>query len=650
MSVFLTSASDYGYKPQKGVNFVWDTFRRGLNTLLRENEIGKDELAQADNILLIGKGVPTKRWGTALFNQAGNATGSVRGLKGYYTSNGTVELLSITDDGFLTKKSGASYSLIAGASWASGHNAYMTQLDDSIYIVNGQRELVRYSLPTLNGFATIGVPVIAGASNLSNATGSTIKSYRASAVSEVGETVASNPFELISQPVSLGGVNGGTIRVAITPPSTASGILAGINVYGRDSGSERFLGFLPGNATIFLDDGSSIPKEFTFPPTADSTGGPKAKYIKRFFDRLVFAGIDGEPSKVLISGRVPNQEKFDLSYGGNYINIEPDAGDNITQIEVYRDRIIVFKERSIWQITLTFEAIGNFFVTTPVLQLITASTGCIAPRSVVPVENDIYFLSRRGVNSLGYESGFAIDALRSNEISVKVRPFFKNLTVPQKVGATATYYDFKYIISFPGLDRTMVFDRERLAWIGPWTTDANMFETFYDENNAEHLLFGRDDSALVDEYSESLQSDKGSAIQTVLRTRQEDFGDWSQFKNIRNVFTQFRNITGEVSADITLEQRNGAVISAESFSVEPNTGASGWGADLWGSALWGGTNAEVGGVDSQQTIRWADLNKSARTVQLTVRTNGISSNFELLGIRGKATGISAGFLPSSWRT
>lgn len=648
MPVFLSSNS-YGYKDERPTEFVWDTFRKGLNTILRENEIGKDELAQADNLLLIGKGIPTKRWGTALYHQAGNATGSVRGLKGYYTSLGTVELLAITDDGYLTKKSGASYSVINGASWASGYNAYMTQLDDSIYIVNGQRELVRYSLPTLVGFPTIAIPTGLGASNLSNATGGTAKSYRVSAISSVGETLASSAYALTNQPQTLGDPAGGVIRLQWTGVSTASGVLQGYNVYGRDGGEERFLGSVPAQTTVFLDDGSAIPREFTFPQTADSTGGPKAKYVERFFDRLVFAGLDGEPSKVLISGRVPNQEKFDLSFGGNYINIEPDAGDNITQIKVFRDRIIVFKERSIWQITLTTEQVGNFYITTPVLTLITNSKGCIAPRSVVAVEGDIYFLSRNGVNSLGYQSGFAIDLLQSNEISVKVRPFFKSLSISQKMYATASYFDFKYILSFPGLDRTMVFDRERSAWIGPWSRDANVYEVFYDESNNDHLLFGRDDSALVDEYSENYATDKGAAIQTILRTRQEDFGNWASFKEIDSIFTQFRNITGSVSADITLEQRTGTVVSGESFDVTPNTGASGWGADLWASSLWGSTNAAIGGVDTQQTIRWANLNKPARTVQLTIRTTGVNSDYELLGIRGQAYPEGRGFLPSSWR-
>lgn len=640
------------YRPSKDIVFEWDTFKGGLNNLLQDTEIRKDELAQIENMLLTGAGVPTKRWGSRLYFQAGLATASVRGLKGFYKSNSTVELLALTDAGFLTAKDGSSYRTLTGVSWGSGPSGaqvYMTQLDDSMYIVNGRRELVKYSNPTLVGFPTIAVPIITGATNLSNSSGSTRKSYRLSAVSNVGETLASGAFELANQPAVLGGAAGGTLRVIWTGVSTASGILQGFNLYGRDSGVERFIASVPASTTFFDDNGSAIPKEFTFPPTADSTGGPKAKYVKRFQDRLIFAGLDGEPSKVLISGRVPNHEKFDLANGGNYIEIEPDSGDDITQIETFADRIVVFKERSIWQITLTTEQVGNFFVTTPVLRLITASHGCIAPKTVIPVENDIFFLGRNGVRSLGYQEGYAIDALRTNEISVKIRPVFKNLTTPQKEMAVATYFDNKYIIAFPGKDQMMVFDRERAAWLGPWTLDATVFETFYDENNDEHLLFAPEGAVTVDEFGSSYSDDKGTAIPTTLRTRKEDFGDWSLFKYIRNLFVQLRNVTGSVAVDIQIEQRNGLTAIAKSFNITPVSGNSGWGAEQWGNTQWGDSDGDAGGIEAVFTIRWANLNRTGRLLSLTFRTTASEANYQLLGIRGDAKPVGRGVIPSSWR-
>lgn len=640
------------YRPGKDLVFDWPTFRGGLNIYLQDNEIKKNELAQTDNIMLISAGVPTKRWGSNLYHMAGNATGSVRGLQGFYKSNSTIELLALTDDGFLTKKSGASYSTLTGVSWASGPSGaqvYMTQLDDSMYIVNGKRELVRYSNPTLVSFPTIAVPTFISATNLSNATGPTTKSYRLTAISQVGETLPSTPIELGGQPNDLGDPSGGTIRLTWSGISTASGILRGYNLYGRAGGNERFISSIPGNATVYDDDGSAITKEFTFPPTADSTGGPITKFVKRFQDRLVLSGLDGEPSKILISGKVPNHEKFDLANGGNYIEIEPDAGDDIVQIETFSDRIIVFKERSIWQITLGSEQVGNFFVTTPTLKLITGSVGCIASATVVPVDNDVFFLSRSGLRSLGYQQGFNFDVLRTSEISVKIRSYFENLTTMQKQNAVAVYHDNKYLIAFPGKDELMVFDRERVAWYGPWSVDSTVFETFYDNDNEEHLLFAQEGTTNVDELKNTFTTDNGVAIDTILKARNEDYGDWSIFKNIRNIFFQLRNVTGSVSVDIKLEARTGSNVIAKSFTITPASGNSGWGADMWGNTLWGNSEADAGGVNAQFVIKWRNLNKLGRLMSMTFRTTDVTSNYELLGIRGDAKPSGRGIIPSSWR-
>lgn len=634
------------FKPSKDLVENWDQFRGGLNTLLKETEIKGNEMAQADNVVLIGAGVPTKRWGIKnYFNSS--ATGSVRGLGGYYISNGTVELLAITDQGYLNKwDEGTSFTQRAGASFASGNNAFMAQLNDRMYIVNGQREMVRYSSPTLTGFPTIAIPTSLFATQISGGSGAAIYSYRVSALSNVGETLAATAISLSNQPQDL---TKGTVRFQWSGISTASGILQGYNIYGRSPADERFLGSVDQTTTIWFDDGTSIPKELTYPPTGDTTGGINAKYIARFQDRLIFAGISGEPSKVVISGRVPFQENFDISYGGNFIRIEPDAGDNVTGLATYQDRIIVFKQRSVWQITLGSLSVGNFIVTSPVLKLITASYGGISQRSVVNVENDIFFLSRKGVYVLGYEPGINLDVLRTNEISVKIRPFFKNLTIAQLKGAVATYFDSKYIVSIPGKNQTVVYDRERLAWMGPWTYDASAYEVFYDSLDNEHLLLGRDDGPSVDELASSFGDDKGTAIQMIIRTRKEDFGDWTIFKTIKDVYTNWRNVTGSISVDIRVEDVSGNVVAAKSFSVTPVSGNTGFGEPMFANVLFALSNEEGGAADIGDLVRWVNLNSNGRTVQLVIKTTNVNDNFELLGIRTFARQVGRGLKGTNWK-
>ena len=630
------------FKPAKDLESDWDNFRKGLNTLLKETEVDGNELVQADNLMLIGKGVPTKRWGTKLYFLSA-ATGSVRGLKGLYQADGTNQLLCITDQGFLTKKSNASYSTLTGASWASGYNAEMTQLDDKVYIVNGNREMVRYSNPTLYSFPTIAVPSSVFATQASGVSGTNSYSYRVSAISSIGETLASTAVEATNCPFDLGE---GSVLVTWSTVSTASGVRKGYNIYGRVLGDERFLASADASSTSWYDDGSATPLEFTFPPLADSTGGIIAKYIIRFQDRLVFAGIDGEPSKIIFSGRVPHQEKFDLSYGGNYIRIEPEAGDDITGLAVFEGKIIVFKERSIWQITLSTSTVGNFTVTTPTTQLITSSHGCIAPRSIKAVENDIFFLSRNGVYALGYEPNI-FNVLRTNEISAKVRPFFDNLSITQKKNASAFYHKFKYGIAFPGRDETLIYDRERLAWMGPWNKDARVFEKYYDSSGNEKLIYGEDNAPNVTEYSSSYGDDKGTVIETVLRTKKEDFKSWERFKNIKEVFTLFRNVSGTINVSIRLQERDSQVTTAKTFSIATTASNAGWGSGMWADQQWADSEETGGASDINEIYRWTVMNKAARTVQFIISTSNRNDIYELLAIKTRAKPLGFGFIPSS---
>jgi len=642
MPIFETRAPKY--KPSKDIEFDWDNFRGGLNTLLRETELEKNELAQADNLMLVGSGVPTKRWGTDNYFLAG-ATGSVRGLGDYHHAGGTVALLALTDEGYLVKKSGASYSILTGASWASGYFADMAQLDNKMYVVHPQRELVKTDAQTITSFPTVAQPSGVFATQISGASGTNTYSYRVSVTTDVGETLATDAFTISNQPQDL---TDGSIKVTWTAPSAASGTLVSFNIYGRNEGDERFLGSVDWQSTAFIDDGTAIPQEFTYPPTADTTGGLKAKYVERYQDRLVYAGIDGDPSKVVISGRVPLHESNAISYGGNYIRIEPDAGDEITGLKVFEDKIIVFKERSIWQVSLGSVTVGNYYVTVPKATLITQSHGCIAPRSIVAVENDIFFLSREGVFVLGYEPNI-LNVLRTNEVSVKIRPFFENTPIAQRKNACAVYYDKKYIIGFPGKNQAMVYDRERTAWIGPWTIDPNLFAIYFDANNNRHLIFGNYADANVMEMDNGYSDDNGTAIKTILRTKKEDFDDWSIFKTIKDVFFNFRSVKGDVGVDIKLEERDGTVTTEKSFSLNPVLSNSGWGADQFGNTQFGDSEESGGSADLTDIVRWAMLNKSARSLQVEIKTTGNIDNYELLGIRARAKQISRGYNPSSWR-
>jgi len=632
------------YKAGKDSQIVWDTFRGGLNVLLRETELKSKELAQADNIMLVGSGVPTRRWGSANYFLAG-ATGAVRGLRGFYTTAGTNELLALTDSGMLTKKSGASYSIIGGASWASGYDAAMTQLNDNMYIVNGVDTFKKYDGTTISSFATLSVPSALTATNLSGISGTFTYSWRVSAENNVGETLASTGVLLGNLPQNLTQT---AVQIGWVTSSPASGV-RGYVVYGREQGNETFLSRVNSSSLKFIDDGTNESSVLSEPPTADSTGGPIAKYMIKHDNRLILGGMADKPSRVMFSGKLQNSEKFHWSQGGGYIDIDIDSGDNITGLGVFQNKIIVYKEKSVWELTLGTVTIGNWTLTNPTAQAITNSHGAISSKTIIAVENDVFFLTRNGVYVLGYEPNI-LNVLRTNEVSARVRPLFDNISYADLQNASAEYIDKRYILSFPTVKKTFVYDRERLAWTGPWVTPFGIrqWHTYYDSNGVQKWVVGDDSDSYVSDFNSGYSSDKGTAFTTILRTKKEDFGDWSVFKTIKELFMNLRNVQGGVDVNIRAEERDGNVVSVANFAVTSTSTDAGWGADMWGDTQWGDSEQHGSATDINDLVRRVILNKTARSIQVDIRTDAAGDNYELLGVRVRARPQGTGSTPSNW--
>lgn len=134
VSVPILNTKVPAYKKKKDIIAEWTTFRKGLNLLLRPTELGRDELAQAENVMLTGSGVVTGRWGIDNYFTV-NATGSIRGLGTYKnTTSGLNEIFGLSDQGFLAKKNGLTSTQIYGQSYPSGSTIRAEQLGGITYI------------------------------------------------------------------------------------------------------------------------------------------------------------------------------------------------------------------------------------------------------------------------------------------------------------------------------------------------------------------------------------------------------------------------------------------------------------------------------------------------------------------------------------
>lgn len=641
------------FSPQRIFEASYTGFSGGLNTFFKATEIKKDELVKADNCMLIGKGVVTSRWGSEVYFQAGS--GEVKYMDVYNNINtGTRDLLALTDAGYLVKKSNASYSIIAGASFASGVIGSFTQIGNYEYIATSTNNLSRYDGTSISTYTSISRPSLSGGVSLiSGATGTAVWSYVVTAFSSTGETIPSTAVTLNNANFDRESFQ---VNIAWSQPSTASSALTGFGVYAGLPGEETLIATVGPTVRSIVDTG--LPLSSTFAPTTDTTGGVKAKFIKRFDDRLVLAGIDGDPTMVMISGKYPYQDRFNWQNGGGYIKVAPDSGDEITGIEVVATNavgaslsasILVFMNNSIHQIVLDYVTVGNYAILNPKVQQISV-TGASNYKGIQNIQNNTFYFGNQGLQTVGPEANY-FNILRTREVSERIRPFIDSLSDTDSGEVAAGYMDYKYIFSFKTLKQTMIYDYQRGCFMGTWQTPFGITSWYeYIDNSGEfHYLAGCDDG-YVREFSNLYLTDSGTAITKQLTTRKETFDNWSVLKVIRQMYLLFRNVTGTVSVNIIIENRDGTTsVIAKSFEVAGTTGGTGWGTDLWGSHLWGQSNTNVIQAEPDDLIRWLNLYKTARTIQIEVIQTSIQSNFEFAEMKMSATFQPEGSISSSLR-
>jgi hypothetical protein len=631
------------YRPQKDVEVVWQNFEGGWNSIFRPTELKDNELAQADNLMLVGKGVPTGRWGTEVFNQAGSA-GRIRLLDAYYNSGASQNfLLSITDGGYLNRKSGASYAVIPGASFPSGSDFQSIQMGNFLYISGASTPLVRFDGANLVSYERLSAPTNVSLAKLSAASGFTEYSWLVTAVSRTGETEYSPVYtkSMASLPLDLTQT---AVRVSWNAVSSASGTLVGYNVYRGLAGDETYIASTSPTQTEFIDYGDRQ-SDTQYPPNTNTTDGIRAKYIIKFEDRLVVAGIPGDQSRVYISGRYPYHDRFSAFDGGGYVSVSPDDGDDITGLGVAANQetglkdssILVFKGNSVHRVTLSFAQLGNFLVLNPISQLLTSSNGCSAANTIITVENDTFYFGRRGLFSIGQEPAF-LNQLRTNEISARIRPYIQSLTKQDFTEATAGYMDNKYILAFPTRREAIIYDRERGCFMGPWKTPWGITALlrYFDTDGSERWIAGttpyNGNGPKNRLMSPSLTSDSGEPVRKLLRTKKEDMGSWSVMKVLKLFYVLFRNVRGLVDVNLLIEERSGKTVVSKNIRITSSLGNGGWGSDMWGTQVWGETDATVV-LTGDELARYAQIYKNVRVLQVEVLSNGSNDDWEFLGLR-----------------
>lgn len=354
------------------------------------------------------------------------------------------------------------------------------------------------------------------------------------------------------------------------------------------------------------------------------------------------AAVGGGGIELNDATNVPGATVFTGDNTAQAIDINKNDGQAVTGLGFFQDVLIVFKEKSIYQ--LYFNASGSF-----VVERISSSYGAVNHGAIASVENDCYFLTDKGVYVLGNEPNFYA-AIRTNELSSRVKTLLQRINPAQYERCRGYYHDDRYFLSVPLDSNTtcnamVVYDRRFYAWSYWDNIRAESLYVFKDKqgDNAYHFYFTEYGSANMCEFTPNAYNDKGAKITATFITRAFEGKQVDRQKYWYTLRPIFRLTTGDVRISFITE--NGS--EGKPVSLAPIL-TGGMGVDQLGALLFGTsqqdtyTDTDLGIIagsssssssetDTSHSVYDIGVGIDSRTLKVKFENDGINETFTLLG-------------------
>lgn len=632
-----------GSQPKKGRLYKeLDSFKGGTNKLVNEARIQLDEALTSKNLIQTGDGQWKPRWGTAYYGA--DIGDTIDGSAEYVKSDGTTEIIAISGGVAYKSTDGGSWTSISGATFTSDLQCYFMQISGYLYIANGTDNLARYNGTVLTTYNSISAPTgLAGTKGSSLASGSFRYYAEITALNDIGETVGSTEASVA---VNKQRDAWTTAHEKITWSWNAVSNANRYQLYISDESGDETL--LPASITTtsFVDDGTLALNPYVVPSIDNTTGAPKFKSMCVSGNRIWATNNENDMYKVYFSGTGNDIGVFSDFYGGGWINLEK-GGREVPQAVVHyqsgsgEGRLTTLCKTpegkgAVWQITIANATVGDNNFSLPSATKVVGSFGTESLLGVVQTTNDIMFPNRRGWFNLGPRQNY-FGILRTEEISAKIRPYWKSLEGSKISGICSYFYDAKVFISVPtsttGNTRMIILDTERNNWTVEWTIGAKQFLEYTDTTGTTHFLYVPLTGNKLIEIGENIQGDLGVTFTTDYTSGRYPLDKlWKEFARVDKVFIKLGNPRGVLNFEVSGSEKRGGFRGIESATITPQYSLSGLGYDPLGSVQLGDTAGTVSLFSDSADIRYVAVRKKLRDVQFRLTTNTIDADYTLLGI------------------
>lgn len=645
--------------PKRKVAIEIKNFKGGSNKLLDEARLDLNESKTALNLIQVQDGLWKPRWGTEYYGE--DLGDEIDGAKEYVKSDGTREIIAVANGVVYKSTDGGSWTEIAGATFTAGNQCYFMQIAGYLYIVNGVDTMARYDGSDLLTHTELDAPASLTASLVASGLSSGTYSYygEVTALNEVGETVGSAEASITTNKIrdSWDATTDKGIHWSWGAVASATNY----QLYISDvSGREALLANTPN--TFFVDDGSREINPYVETPLSNTTSAPKFKSMEISGNRIWGTYDPDNEWIVYWSGTGTDIGKFSDFYGGGWVNLEKGGREKPTTIKHYQSgqgegTATVFCRTpegrgSIWQIDIDSITVGGTSFAIPTTMKIVGSFGTESILGVVSTNNDILFPNRNGVYSLGPEKNY-YGILRTNELSAKIRPYWRSLVGSLLDGVSSYFYDSKVFISVPttagGNTRTIVYDLERTNWTVDWTVASKQWLEYTDSNEVTHFLFIPVGGSQLVELSENIPGDLGSAFNTEYKSGRYPLSKlWKDFLKVNKVFIKLGSPRGGIDFEVAGTQKSKPFSSLGVATITNVTSNTGIGWDLMGNVQMGDSNGIPSTFSDSSDPHYIKIRKKLRDIQLTVKTDSYDADYVLQGfiIDGNLIKTNP---PSSWK-
>lgn len=419
---------------------------------------------------------------------------------------------------------------------------------------------------------------------------------------------------------------------------------SGTALYSYAESSEYYDGSFTSRQTGFTDG-----ERMTFAQYADNliaTNGAEAMYSTtdnatwtirngantRIAKHILFANdigycadINGARSVLYYGGAVPaNPWEF-----ANSVDIESDNGQVITGLSNLGPINITGKTRSIYDVDLA----------TPARNQLDFGGGITSHRGIVKAANSVYVPAIEGVFTVAQRNGVS-GSLQVTPMSDPISVLWRKITDKTIIPGIYFYprQEVLWTVVTSEQTYTLVYNVKWNAWSYLIGANANDFTIYEDGDGTERLLYGDSGADAIRELFTEDRDDDGAPINSVLQTREENFGTddikMCHWIEVAGYGSKLMELDVDIYFDGDATPSKSVTIDSDNFaSPDDSVSSAALGSSALGSAGLSGYIASSDDLDVHYWVKRIPLERVFRTVSVKMSNSQAGVRWRFKEIR-----------------